>query len=146
MDTEPVQLSMNTMNKYIVALIGILLISLVIAQSLINTSKTIDKDKLSLIKSVNNLSDVNVQISDIVCTDNKCKTNVYLENIIDKEIGLNRFKCIEKNTRERCIKRAEKTENELRNEIDNIILDELDNYAEKINKEDIKSGGVLNIK
>jgi len=134
------------MNKYIVALIGILLISLVIAQSLINTSKTIDKDKLSLIKSVNNLSDVNVQISDIVCTDNKCKTNVYLENIIDKEIGLNRFKCIEKNTRERCIKRAEKTENELRNEIDNIILDELDNYAEKINKEDIKSGGVLNIK
>ena len=134
------------MNKYIIALIGILLIGLVIAQSLINTSKTISQDKLNLIKSVNNLSNVNIQISDIICLDNTCKTKAYLSNVIDKEIEINRFKCVEKNIRERCIRRAEKTDTELRNEIDNIILDELDNYAERINKESIKSGGILTIK
>ena len=135
--------------KYMILILGMLFITLitfVIAQSLINTSKTIDKTRLSLIKSTNNLSSVQVQISDINCLNNKCITHAYLENVINKEIGINKFKCVLKDKRERCIKRIEKTSAELRAEIDNIILNELDNYADKLIKEEVKTGGILEIK
>jgi hypothetical protein len=135
------------MKKTFLLLIGILMVSLVIAGGIIelNTQKTLSKEKLDLIKAETKLGNVEVRISDTECFNQVC--NIKVTGFINKEYEINYIKCTNYDYKNhQCLEQRKKNETEIRAEIDNFVLNDIDNYAEELIKEKKSTGGILEIK
>ena len=115
----------------------------------LNNISNINKDKLNLIKQNLEKQSLIIEIGDLECVNNICECQVYLDGIIDKKYEVIQKKCFEMDkVLRRCLNKVEKTDEELRKEIDNQILDDIDNYYDEISKSKVIKavGGSLELK
>ena len=133
------------MDKRIFLIIGVIIcLGLVVDQEV---NKTLDKSKLDTIKSELGKSKIEISISNFEWEGYTCTARIYLSGLIDEDYRINRYKCTKYNKDGNCIEKAERTEKELRDEINNRVIDKLDNYYDEITKSKaIKQGGILEIK
>lgn len=129
---------MKKQNKIVLGLLmGVLLISLAsagIIGSLSVSKLDFNKDTETTLMSTNNITKINVTVSDMICNDDYCTVKLYQEGLMNINHRLSRSNCVNtaenfEEAGEKDIVCTEKTEEELETEVDEYVKQRLDDYA-----------------
>ena len=136
-------------NIYII-IIGILLISFVVAgvTGVWNREIDIDNEKLAKILEHTSEDTINISTSEVICDNEFCSSKIYQKDVIQTEFRILREYCSkysvckEEECEVICLEYKDYTEEELKIKLDDYIKLRLETYADALTKRDSKGDKV----